>query len=299
MVRNSTGAAVVALWSAVSLSWAQQAQPVQPAPAPTPAPLVAPAAQPEAAPAVSTEPAPTTETPAPEDNAPPSMEVPADSMPPALDAPAAVPAAQVPPAPDRPFMARFAGLESGVMVASLLGGWAVAGLVGMATVLGASSWGSGRVQWDFPRTMVDMLLHSNQTTEGSRIFTGQNAGVMMGSLIFATLAGAVLAAGAATLVAMLSQDWETSMGPAAAAGVLAGAICAGLGGALFVASLAVPFPPLWLLTFSAALAVGVVVPPVAVIVGALFTKKARAVPGGLINTLLQAMPVNPMARPGQ
>ena len=41
---------------------------------------------------------------------------------------------------------------------------------------------------------------------------------------------------------------------------------------------------------------GDVVPPVAVLLGQLFTKQARAVPGGLITTLLQALPTNPLAR---
>lgn len=298
MVRISTGAAALAMWSAVSLSWAQQAQPA-PAPAPTPSPLVAPAA-PAASGAVvddgSTPPAPATA----ESNTPPSLEAPADNAPPPIDAgaPAAeVPPAQVAPAPERPFLARFGGLESGLMVGALAAGWLATGLVGGLAVLGAASWASGRVQFDFPLTMWNTVTHANQDTEGSRIFSGQNAGVMMGTLIFVPLAGAVAAAGVATLIGMLSQDWETSMGPIGAAAVLAGALCAGLGGTLFVASLVVPFPPLWLATFCGALFLSVAVPPVAVLVGMLLTKKARAVPGGLLNQLLQALPVNPLTRP--
>lgn len=286
MAAKTNGVLVLLLCG--STAWAQQ--PPEPAPAVTPAP----------APLVDngTAPPPMGDTAAPDAAAAAAPAGEGENAPPSMDTAAAdaVPPAQVTPPPQRPFTARLGGLETGLMAAGLLGGWAVAALTAGAAGLGAASWASGRVQWDFPRTAFNMVRYSNQDTEGSRIFSGQNAGVMMGALVFSALTGAVLAAGVATLVGLLSQDWSTLMGPPAAAGVLAGAVCIAVGATVFLASLVIPFPPLWLATFSVAMLLGIVVPPVAVLVGQLFTKQARSVPGGLITTLLQALPTNPMAR---
>ncbi len=285
MVREGA-AAMLALWSAVSLVHAQEAVP---APAPAPAPLLTPPAAPvEEAPAAPVE----------ESNAPPSLDGATDNAPPSLvqEAPSAAPV-ESSPAVERPFAARVGGLELGLMAASLGAGWALAGVAGVGTAIATASWGSGRLAWDWPRGVLDMVRRPGDDTEGARVLSGQNAGVMAAGLAFAALAGAVLAAGITTALGALSPEWETAMGPAAAAGLLAGAACLGLGGVMFIASLAVPFPPLWLATFTLALAAGVVLPPVAVVGAALLTKKARAVPGGLIQAILRSVPMNPLARP--
>jgi hypothetical protein len=295
---------VCALVLCGATAWAQapaaQAQPQQPD-ASASVPLVAQPGDAAAAPAPADPNAP------PPAEAPPALDaVPVDAAaavegenaPPSMDATLGegVPPAQVAPPPQRPFTARLAGLESGLMVAALVGGWALAAATAVGAGLAASSWATGRVQWDFPRTAFNMVRFSNENTEGSKMFSGQNAGVMVGSVVFSALTGAVLAAGVATLVGLFSQDWSTLMGPPAAAGILAGAVCIAVGGTIFLASLVIPFPPLWLATFGLAMLMGIVVPPVAVLLGQLFTKQARAVPGGLITTLLQALPTNPLAR---
>ncbi|MBI5497156.1 MAG: hypothetical protein HY904_19240 [Deltaproteobacteria bacterium] len=281
-MRATLVATIVCLLGSANALRAQEAAAPAPQPAPEPAPLLPPSE-----PAAAAEPAPAPEAaPPPMDTTPPPMDYVTDPVPPA----------QIPPAPERPFVARLGGLELGLAAGALAAGWVVSLGAAFVATLAASSWASGRLQWDLPRTLYNTARAPDETTEGSRIFGGQNGGVMMGAILASSLAGAFFSAGIATLLGYISQDWDTTLGPVAASGFLAGALSAGVGGTLFVASLLIPFPPLWMATFAGALVMGVVFPPVAVVGGQMVTKKARAVPGGIMALLNSLLALNPMTQ---
>lgn len=225
-------------------------------------------------------------------------------MPPPLDGSEppsweASPMQQVPigPPPDRPFVERLNTLELGLAAGALFGGWAAAMAVAVGAIAAFTTVAVGRPAWDAPLMLWQTVRHPTDThTPGGRLFGGPNGAVMMGALAMSTLGGAVAAAAVATGLGQFSQDWSTQMGPVAATGLLASALCLAAGGAALLLSLLVPVPPLWLAVFAAAVAAGVVLPPVAVVVGQIITKQARPTPGGIIRQMVDVMMANPLIR---
>jgi hypothetical protein len=188
-------------------------------------------------------------------------------------------------------------VELGLTAASLASGWLASLAVTGASVVAFTSLASGRLQWDLPRTLWTAVRDPVGDTAGARLFAGQSAGIMAGGLLFSLLVSAFFSGAAATALGLLSLDWETSMAPVVASGLLAAGVVGIFAGSAFVTSLLVPVPLVWLLAFGGAAALGIVVTPVAAVVGQLLSKRARAIPGGLISAFLQALPLNPLTRP--
>jgi hypothetical protein len=225
--------------------------------------------------------------------APPSMEGSAS-----LEAPATPLApSEIPPPPQRPFLQRLNVLEVGLMAGALAGGWAAALVTHVVATAVFTSVAAGRPAYDLPVLVVRGALEPTSTDTGlARLFGAAGGAWMLGALAVSALTGAVFAGLVAAALSNLSQDWSTAPGPVVASGLLAAAVCMAGGTALFLGSLLVPVPPLWVATFALAGLVCVVVPPVAVAVGQLVTKTARPVPGGIIYKLLEAALSNPMIR---
>jgi hypothetical protein len=117
---------------------------------------------------------------------------------------------------------------------------------------------------------------------------------MVGGIIFSVMASALVSGLVAAGVGFLSRDWETVLGPVVAVGLLASGVVAAGAGTAFVLSLLAPFPPLWALVLGGGLLAGVVVPPVAVAVGQVLTKRPRSTPGGLFSVMpMGGLPIRP------
>ncbi|MEW5853180.1 MAG: hypothetical protein AB2A00_30650 [Myxococcota bacterium] len=221
---------------------------------------------------------------APAGEAPPSMtteEQGGQYAPPPLDS---VAPADVPPPAERPFASRFRGMEVGLMAGMLVGGLLASTAIAVVSTLGAASLASGRLVWDFPLLLPQMVGEQATRSEGAKIF-GTNAGLMLGGLFFSIMSSAVISGLIAAGLGTFSQDWETRMGPVVALGLLASGAVAAVGGTAFVLSLLVPVPLVWVATFAVAVVAGVLAPPLAVVIGQVLTKRARAVPGGILSSL--------------
>jgi len=227
----------------------------------------------------------------------PSVEPEGDNPPPPMDGDPNVPAAFIPPASDRPFFARFTAIEIGIAAASLLAGWAITGALVLFSAFAVSSMVLGRLAFDLPLLWLSVLRNPSGKSDGATILGGTNAGIAAGTLFMGILGGAVLSGMTAYAIGMLSPDWETVMGTVVAAGVLGGAGVLAVMGTAFVASLLIPVPLVWLVALGVAGVVGVLVPPIAVVVGQVVSKRARPVPGGLIAMVLNLLPLNQLNRP--